>query len=32
MFKSATLLAGSANPDREIDPFAVVLAGGVFVG
>jgi hypothetical protein len=32
VFKSATVLAGSATPDQELDPFGAVLADGVFVG
>ena len=32
VFKSATLLSGSTTPDQDLDPFAAVLADGVFVG
>jgi hypothetical protein len=32
VFQSATLLAGSADPDQELDPFGATLANGVFVG
>lgn len=32
LYRGASVLAASANPDQAIDPFSTVLADGVFVG